>query len=129
MQGRANIRQGGTTRWRPSRARLRWRLYLLLVAVDVVVLLASHAAAGALRFGDAFDMQALRLFRSGRTSAPPSRGSPPTSLLRQASGQQQWREVAQLRSSGPRSSRSRVRYLLGRAGAIGLKTKRVWPLC
>ncbi|WP_299647014.1 exopolysaccharide biosynthesis polyprenyl glycosylphosphotransferase [Sphingomonas bacterium] len=38
------------------------RLYLLLVAADVAVLLAAHAAAGGLRFGNAFDMQAMHLF-------------------------------------------------------------------
>ena len=53
---------GGRPRWRPSKARLRWRLYLLLVTVDVAVLLLAHGAAGALRFGDALDPRALQLF-------------------------------------------------------------------
>lgn len=55
-------RRAGRGRWRPTKARLRWRLYLLLAVVDSGVLLLAHNAAGALRFGDAFHVEALKLF-------------------------------------------------------------------
>lgn len=55
-------RRAGRVRWRPSKARLRWRLYLLLAVVDAAMLLLAHNLAGALRFGDAFHPEALKLF-------------------------------------------------------------------
>ena len=48
-------------RWRRSKSRRRSQLYLLLAIVDAGVLLLAHAAAGALRFGDAFDAEAMKL--------------------------------------------------------------------
>ena len=48
-------------RWRPGKAQLRWRLYLLLAVSDMAVLLFAHAAAGALRFGDALSSEAMTL--------------------------------------------------------------------
>ena len=54
----SHVRRG---RWRRSKASLRWRLYLLLMIVDASVLVLAHAAAGALRFGDALHRDALQL--------------------------------------------------------------------
>lgn len=49
------------TRWRPSKARLRWRLYLLYALTDAALLVFAHSMAGALRFGDALHPQALKM--------------------------------------------------------------------
>ncbi|HEU0045287.1 exopolysaccharide biosynthesis polyprenyl glycosylphosphotransferase [Sphingomonas sp.] len=48
-------------RWRPTKARLRWRLYLLLLCTDVAMILLAHAAAGALRFGNVLDSYTIQL--------------------------------------------------------------------
>lgn len=58
MTGQPRVRHA---RWRPAKAGLRWRAYLLLAFWDVMVLLFAHAAAGALRFGDAFALAAVKL--------------------------------------------------------------------
>jgi polysaccharide biosynthesis protein PslA len=51
----------GMARWRPSRARLRWRLFLLLAVTDATAIGVAHLMAGGLRFGDALHPEALRM--------------------------------------------------------------------